>query len=263
MDGESQTRPGLGRADLLVTVVGLLAAFAVTLVVKQALVRGRIEQNAELLTAGWPFSREDRLRMGRIFERELRPLFASPLYDRFVRDQTAAFRASGQPGDESSFLKSLGSALEARGRARLTDAELATYQALVRRMVHASERACACNWDPSRCTRADVLDGIGRLSDEELASWYRLAAKASLAELAADSPVPSTQASFEQGLQAIIDRLGPNDRDRFLAVLEGRRTEREEQCFAVRTMLAQAQKLDPDLRARFTRALANLGNEQR
>jgi hypothetical protein len=262
MEGEREPRRDLGRADLVVTVVGVLAALAVTLGVRQCLVWGRVEQRIELMTAGWPVAAEDRVRMGRSLERELRPLFSSPRFDRFVHDQVAARRASGRFDDEASFSKSLGSALEAKGRPRLADADLAIYQALKRRLVHASERACACHWDPAPCSPADVMDGLARLSDDELATWYRISAQAALAELAAEGPVPSTQASLEAGNQAIIDRLSPPDRERFLAVWEGRSSDRGEQCFAIRALFDGLQSLDPALRARYTRALANLGNKE-
>jgi hypothetical protein len=255
-------RPALGWADLLLTVVGVLAAVVVTLGVRQCLVWGRIEARVEVLTSTWAVAPEHRVRMGRIFERELRPLLSSPRFDRYVDEQMAAFGASGRPDELAAFRNNLGSALEERGRARLPDADLAVFLALRTRIAHTSERVCACNFDSSPCSPADVMDGLARLTDDELAAWYRLAAKAGLAELEADAPAPSTQASFDEGIQAIIDGLSPQERERFLAVWQGRSVDRGEQCFAIRTIFAGAKSLEPAMRARFTRALANLGNKQ-
>jgi len=229
------------RTDVIATTVGVLAAVLVTGGVKAAIVRARIDDRVESLTKGWPFDDATRTRMGRVVERELRPVFASPAFDRFLKEN---------PGREAQ--------LPPRGMVRLNDAELAAHLAIKKRLAFASEAVCACAWDGQECSQADNLRALSMLSDEELGTWYLISARATLAELEATEPPPSRASDYDEGIRAIIDGLGTSERERFLEVSVGNAVSKTDKCFAMRTLFTRLEALEPALRARFTRAMLNV-----
>jgi hypothetical protein len=231
-----EPRPsGLNRVDVVATVVGLLAALLVTWGVKEGLARVKVDERVERLTQTWPVDKQTRHRIGRVMEREIRPLLANP---RFIGDSAEGFQQLR------------------RGLARLSDAELAAYQAVRKKAVFASERACVCLWDHTGCSLADDLDGLARLSEPDIAVWYGTNARAVLAELDATSEIrlPS-QADFYAAGTAIEEGLPEADRRRLLAFLKGRSDGGAETCFALRTLCSGLESLDPARRATFTRGL--------
>ena len=229
------------RAEIVATVAGVLAALAVTWGVKELISRQRIDDRVESLTKGWPLDATSKQRLGRALERSVRPMLASARYEEYLQQRQTGSRPLGSRG----------------GLARLTDGELAQYQLLKRRLAEVSERACACELTARGCTRAEHLQALSLLSDVEVDAWYRLWARAKLAELEATEPLPSFAADYQEGLDAIVAPLPAADGDRLRAALEGRVTEPAESCQALRTLHRGLDALDPQRRASFTRALAS------
>jgi hypothetical protein len=229
------------RADIVATVVGVLAALALTWGVKEIISRQRIDERVEAMTKSWPLDATSKQRLGRAWERSMRPVLASARYEEYLEQRRTGSPQLGSRG----------------GLARLTDAELAQYQLLKRRLAEVSERACACELAAQRCTQAEHLQALSLLSDAEVDAWYRLWARAKLAELEATAPLPSFLGDYQQGLDAIVEPLSAVDGDRLRAALAGRVTEPAERCQALRSLYGGLDALDPQRRARFTRAMAS------
>jgi hypothetical protein len=223
-------RPRPDRIDLIATVAGVLAALAATWGVKAGLVRFRADEAVEAYTGSWKVDSQTKRRLGRVIERELRSVFAHPHADR------AASLWNNAP-------------------LWLSDTDLATYQSLRKRMAFASERACACFWDVRSCAQGDIVYGQAELSDDELAVWYRLQARAVLARLDDAPPVPVDERELDAGTGLILRAMTDADRARFNEVTEGRATERADLCFAARALFTGIEKFEPVRQGRFIRAL--------
>jgi hypothetical protein len=244
----------LERSDVVATVVGVLAALVVTWGMKGWLARARVDERIATYTDGWPVDEDTRLRMGRLMERELRPVLSHPGFDDYRQGEMTGPSWSRE-SEEAALQGSPASRLEARGRGRLPDADLASYQDLRKRMAFASARACSCTWSAERCTQADVIDGLSRLSDDELSTWYRLSARAILAELNATTRPPVDPEDLDDGMASVVGALPEEERARFQAVVEGKATADADKCFAARALFTGLEALAPGQRARFTRAL--------
>src|SRR5438552_2115718 len=119
----------LDRSSTPTTVAGTPARPRATWGCKALLVRARVDDRTAAYTDGWPVDEETRLRMGRVMERELRPVLSSPRFDDYRQGEMSGPRWS-RGSEEAALQGSPASRLEARGRYRLPDADLATYQAL-------------------------------------------------------------------------------------------------------------------------------------
>ncbi len=158
-------------------------------------------------TAGWGLEPAMRDRIFDALERDMKPVLDSQRFKDYQKQQLAAARAKGVKTDDIAFSKELGRMLVARGVPRLPDADMSALHDLKKKMVFASKRVCPCFWDPTTCTEADIMDGLARLTPPDLESWSRLSTAAALAELAASSAAPDTQADLQQGLGAIAEEL--------------------------------------------------------
>jgi hypothetical protein len=231
-------------------VVAVVAGVLASAGVKELIKRGQLNSERDKQAAAWGLDRKATDRITEMTEREMQSVFASPLFRKRVEQEKAA-------GTDP---KGLGRTLVSRGLPRLSDDDLAALHSLRKRMILASERACPCFWDPAACTEADIMDGLSRLTDLELAAWSKLSAKAGLAELSASAPVPSTENDFARGLAAVHERLPEAERGRLDRIFETKGAPpKAEQCFAMRTILSGAETLPPDERAKFIRALVNVG----
>ena len=217
-------------------------------------------------TAGWGLEPATRDRIFDALERDMKPVLDSQRFKDYQKQQLAAARAKGVKTDDVAFSKELGRTLVARGVPRLPDADMNALHDLKKKMVFASKRVCPCFWDPTTCTEADVMDGLGRLTPPDLESWSRLSTAAALAELTSAAAVPDSQADLQQGLDAIADGLPRNRRQRFDAIVDGAGAaaspSKADQCFAMQTIFSGADAMPPAERVRFARALANAGIER-
>jgi hypothetical protein len=222
------------RADVIATVAGVLAAIAGTWGVKVSLTRWRADQAIAQLTWTWQVDSETKQRLGRAFEREMRPLLARPDVGRMA-PLWKAFPLW------------------------LSDADMATYQSLRKRAAFASERACPCFVDDRACSQSDKLYGQAALSDDDLALWFRLEARSVQARLDGAEAVPFDKREFDAGMEVILRGMSDADRARFTAAAQGRATRPADLCAAARALFTGIEKLEPARQGRFTRAMLSAG----
>lgn len=200
-------------------------------------------------------------KLARIIAEEAKPVSESPAFRRLLLRKGEELKARGEKltfekGVEVG--KMLGTVLALRGIPRLPDADMRLLHSLKFAMSLRSERACPCVSNPLSCDPLDLVDGYSQFSEEELHTWGRLFAKASLLELEATEPLPSTKSAMEQGLQAILPLLAPADQKRLAAAFNSRSTvSKPESCFAIRTMYGRAETLPPAIGIPFMRGLAS------
>jgi hypothetical protein len=223
-------RPRPDRVDVIATVAGVIAALAATWGVKAALVRYRADEASARFTATWHVDDATKQRLGRVVERELRSLFARPDVDRVA----SAWKTAPL---------------------WLSDADMATYQSLRKRMAFASERACPCFWNQGACSESDILYGQAALSDDDLALWYRLQARAVTARLDGAAPGSIDGGELDSGMDVILGAMPDADRAHFTEVAEGRTTRPADLCAAARALFTGIEKLEPARQGRFTRAM--------
>ena len=251
----------------IVAVVSVAAAVGAYVGIKEGIKAFQARKAKQTATAGWGLEPAARDRIFTVLEREMKPLLEHPRFKAYQKQELAAAKAKGTATkvDELAFSKELGRMVVARGVPRLPDADISAFHGLKKKMVFASKRMCPCFWDPSTCTDADIMDGLSRLSVQELEIWSRMSAAAAFAEVDATAPFPETQDDFQAGLTAIAERLPASKRARFDAIIggsDGTAASKADQCFAIQSMFTGADALPPADRIRFARALANAGIER-
>ena len=253
------------RPNLLALAVGLIAGVLAFVMVSQGmkLLRQRDERRKlEKMTAAWGLDPATRDRIQAVLEREMKTMTASPRARQMLDERLTAAKRAGEQPDPMAVSKTMGRELVARGMRRLPDDELETMQQLRAKTAETSERTCVCFWDPTGCSEADVLAGLARLSEPDLVTWARLSAAAGVAELE-NKPAPaSSENDLAEGLVAIGATLSEAQRTRFDTIVnppDKQPPSKADQCFAVRTMFAGAEKLPRPERLKFTRALFSLG----
>jgi hypothetical protein len=164
----------------------------------------------------------------------------------------------GATVDRRALRKSVLAVMTMRGWARLSDPDLAELHALRKRMAFASERACPCQLDPTRCTLADTVDGLKDLTDAELARWGLLAGRAAPLEVRASAPLPPAVDDFNSGLGALLERQDAATQARVAKVFERKGGDHGELCFATRTIYTGSELLDEPSYRRFIRAFLSV-----
>ncbi len=197
-------------------------------------------------------------RIAALMQAELLPVMSSPAFKAYFNREYAAAKAKNPSLDQRAFGEAVGRSTVGRGIARLPDEGLQAIHRLKTKMAFASERACPCYWDTGGCSQADIVDGLGRLSTDELKVWMRMSAQAAQLEIAAGSPVPDTSSDFEDGLAAVLRGLTPTNRERLIKTFKTQPASRLDQCWAVQTLFREADSLPPESNIKFVRALANL-----
>jgi len=229
---------------------------------------------AAFAKAGWNSRRRDRERAAwgmdqATYERVSTALqFGMPFsqdaaFQGYVDRQLEQKRAQGEKIDRAALEKSLRLSVADRGIPRLGDHDLTDYHALRKRLVFASDRACPCALDAPRCTTAEMMDGFPRLTDEELARWRLLSAKATLLEVQSAGPLPSALPEFQAGLRAIYEILDEASRGRVQQTFQNHKAAtKADVCFTIRTLFTGAEKLDEAAYVRFIRALLQVGTQE-
>jgi hypothetical protein len=206
---------------LVVTLVSAVGGYAVVTTTLRSAAEYRHRQ-ATASSRGLSLSANDRL--DRIIEHQMQPLVSSPLFEKHFEARVAKRERAGKKVDRVAFARQLGRDLVARGLARLSNADLLAIHELRKKMIVASERACPCYWDSAGCSQADVMDGVSRFNDFDLAAWSRLSVVAAFAELKAAGPVASIPAELTRGLAAVLELVPSEQRPRLDAVIEAGET---------------------------------------
>jgi hypothetical protein len=213
-----------------------------------------------IVTKGWGLDPKNTDRIYALAQSEMGPVFEGPAFRDFAKRQLEEKKKTNPKVDSVELGRVLGRTLVARGIPRLPDDSLATLHELKTKMASLSKRACPCYWDSRVCSEADIFDGISKLSDEDLTTWFRLSAAAGRLELEASAPVPDTMKDFKEGLVVIVKGLGEADKTRFVGILQAtENVPKRDQCYAMQTLFQASETLQPEMKMRFVRALANLG----
>jgi len=238
-------------AKVIITVV---VAYLLAMVGKGVWESRRGDRQRKVLAQEWGMD-------DATFERVSTALGQGTLPDRdvafegYLDRHLAAKRARGETVDRTKEEAWLKDRISIRGVPRLGDQDLTDFHALRKRMIFSSDRTCACAWDNSRCSMADMMEGLARLSEEELARFSRLTSRAAILEVQALAPLPSPEAEMQAGLKVILDGLPPPDQERLLRTFDDPKgAPPAEQCFTVRTIFTGAESLDESAYVRFVRA---------
>jgi hypothetical protein len=181
-----------------------------------------------------------------------------PDLQRYFRRQVEALELRGERVDRAAWQRSGQWLARERGLARLEDQDLTDLHALRKRVVFASDRACPCVLNGALCTTADWMDGLKRLPTLELGAWSRLSHRATVLETRASEPLPEQGTEFRAGMDAILERLDDETRQR-IASAGKPNASKEDLCFAARAIYTGAEKLDEAAYVRFIRALLAIG----
>jgi hypothetical protein len=211
------------------------------------------------MTRNWGLDPKNTDRVYKLLQAELTPTFEGPTFRAFAERRLEAQKKQDPSVNPFEFGRELGRTLVARGTARLSDDSLGTFHELKGKMAVASKRACACLWDPRSCTEADIFDGLAKLSDEDLSTWFKLSARAAELEMDASNPVPETTKDLQEGLVAIVRGLPEGDKTHFVEILQAKAAvPKHEQCYAMKTVYQGSESLSPEAKSRFLRALSNV-----
>jgi len=241
-------------------IVAVVVAVAVSVAVAGGLKAYFAKQTKDATTQNWGLDQKNTDRLYGLIQSEMTPLLEGSAFRAYVEREITAKKKTDPHVDERDFGYALGRALVARGIPRLPDDALATLQQLKTKMAFVSDRACPCYWDVGSCTEADIFDGLAKLSDDDLATWFRLSARAAQLEMGVTELVPDTTKDFKEGLVVILKALPESDRLNFIDMLQATGgMSKPDQCFAMKTVFQGSETLPPEMKARFVRALSNLG----
>jgi hypothetical protein len=253
-----------GSTSILVTAAVLGLVIGTLVAVPRGFKAFSAWRTKAVVTKNWGLDPKNTDRIYALAQLEMTPMVEGPAFRAFAdRELEAKKKKTDVHVDAVEFGRVLGRALVARGIPRLPDDSLAKLHQLKTKMASSSKRACPCYWDVRLCSEADIFDGLAKLSDDELATWFHLSAQAGRLELDATDAVPDTSKDFREGLVVIVKGLSEEDKMRFVDILKAKNdVPKRDQCFAMQTIFQGSEGLEPVMKARFVRALSNLGAKE-
>lgn len=189
-------------------------------------------------------------------KQSLAPVYEDPRFVELLRARVEPHASSGAEAHQLG--RQVGAELVARGVPHLEDDDLLEIGRLRLRLAQANDQVCAGLWT-GNVADYDLYLALASLSDDEIASWFDVSAKATVTQLGSPPPagLPPNQRVVSDGFEFAANQLSPTEQQRFWQTMsQGAQARPRDGCAVMLATLSAAEQMDRDRRVRFLRQVA-------